>query len=155
MTSSKKKRNKVASSVHIPWTTQGPDSSNPPFEVHICRKFQGACRALSLWWSNHLDLHRRWSQRQQSVRHVLTNPLEHGRQPDDKTMQYKSLRMFTSHLIRKDVSWNLLLLYQWNLAGTTLPRDINVRRQKKMMFASGSTQVVSWSISAVDLSSVS
>ena len=37
---------------------------------------------------------------------VLMSLLAHGLQPDVKTIQYKSLRMFTSHFIRKEVSWN-------------------------------------------------
>ena len=37
------------------------------------------CRVLSLWRSNHLDLHRGWSQRRQFFRHALNNPLEHVR----------------------------------------------------------------------------
>ena len=32
---------------------------------------------------------------------VFISPLEHGRHPDDKIIQNKSLRMFTSHFIRK------------------------------------------------------
>ena len=30
---------------------------------------------LSLWWSNHLDLHRGWSQRRQFLRHALKNSI--------------------------------------------------------------------------------
>ena len=34
---------------------------------------------LSLWWSKHLDLQCGWRQRRQFFRHVLKDPLEHGR----------------------------------------------------------------------------
>ena len=33
----------------------------------------------TLWWSNHHDIHREWSQRRQLLRHALTRLLEQGR----------------------------------------------------------------------------
>ena len=46
---------------------------------HICSKFEGPYRVLSLWWSNHFGRRRGWSQRPQFLRHALDGHLEHGR----------------------------------------------------------------------------
>ena len=37
----------------------------------------------------HLGLHRGWSQKHPFVRHVLTSPLEHGRQRENTTLAYR------------------------------------------------------------------
>ena len=111
---------------HFLWTMEGPDSSNLPFEVHICWKFQGPYRVLSLGWSNHFDLHRGWSQRRQFLRHAK-KPLEHGRAPWQKYIDVQILA---------------------DVHVTTFGATVT-------MFSSGSTKVFSKSISAVDLNSVS
>ena len=79
---------------------------------------------------------------------VLTSPLEHGRQPDDKTKEHKSLRMFTSHYIRKEVSWNPLVSLPMKLGWNQMSTQSTI----EMVLLSVSSQVFSLSI---DLSSVS
>ena len=54
-------KKKTVSSQHFLWTMEGPDSSNPPLEVHI----------KSVPSSFTFDLHRGWSQRRQFLRHAL------------------------------------------------------------------------------------
>jgi len=54
----------------------------------MCQTWSASCAlgqpsnpywVLSLWWSKHLDLQCGWRQRRQFFRHVLKDPLEHGR----------------------------------------------------------------------------
>ena len=74
---------------------------------------------------NVLDLNRGWSQRRQLLRHVLEDPLEHGRSPEDTTLAYNSLRMSTPHCM-KDVSCtplaSVLLKHGWKNALTQWKR---------------------------------
>ena len=103
-----------------------------------------------------MDLHRERSQRRRFVRHALTSPLEHVRQPDDTTLAYqkKSLQMSTSHF--------MTLWIQARCGITRVKTCWSNTSAKQDTFGANNDDVFvwerrsfSWPISAVDLSSVS
>ena len=98
---------------------RGPHQLRETFRVH------------SLWWSNHLDLHRGWGRRRQFLKQTLTSPMEHGRPPDGRTLAYKN---FADVNIpphdAEETRGTRWLLYQSNLAGKTLPRNGKVGRRQ-------------------------
>ena len=81
-----------------------------------------------------MDLHRGWSQRHQFVRHVPTSPLEHGREPDDKTLSYRKLADVNVTL--HDVVETSVVDSAGELAGTTLSRNKKRSAPIMTMFSS-------------------
>ena len=85
-------------------------------------------RVLSLWRSNHHDLHRERSRRRQFLVMRSPVPWHMAVPPDDTTVAYQSLQKSTSRFIWREMPWiSLAPLTGEILAGAKLPRNGHVR----------------------------